>query len=94
MRDRHYWLTHQTDKSVDMLLRGKIHQLEPPSTSESLSPEPHSMSYLSTALDGGATSRRRAASSFSSLDVLSHTCYSSSSFLSSVSASHRRPLIA
>ncbi|KAL5068437.1 hypothetical protein RYX36_019324 [Vicia faba] len=28
MRDRHYWLTHQTDKSVDMLLRGKSPQVE------------------------------------------------------------------
>ncbi|KAL2325207.1 hypothetical protein Fmac_024265 [Flemingia macrophylla] len=28
MRDRHYWLTHQTDKSVDMLLRGKCPQVE------------------------------------------------------------------
>ncbi|WJX19005.1 hypothetical protein P8452_08744 [Trifolium repens] len=28
MRDRHYWITHQTDKSVDMLLRGKIPQVE------------------------------------------------------------------
>ncbi|KAI4351902.1 hypothetical protein L6164_006203 [Bauhinia variegata] len=28
MRDRHYWLTHQTDKSVDMLLRGKNPQVE------------------------------------------------------------------
>ncbi|XP_054794209.1 uncharacterized protein ycf45-like isoform X2 [Prosopis cineraria] len=28
MRDRHYWITHQTDKSVDMLLRGKSPQVE------------------------------------------------------------------
>ncbi|KAK7268965.1 hypothetical protein RIF29_21677 [Crotalaria pallida] len=28
MREMHYWLTHQTDKSVDMLLRGKYPQVE------------------------------------------------------------------
>ncbi|XP_042969433.1 uncharacterized protein ycf45 isoform X1 [Carya illinoinensis] len=28
MRDRHYWVTHQTEKSVDMLLRGKNPQVE------------------------------------------------------------------
>ncbi|KAK4258404.1 hypothetical protein QN277_007859 [Acacia crassicarpa] len=28
MRDRHYWITHQTDKSVDLLLRGKNPQVE------------------------------------------------------------------
>ncbi|KAL1341914.1 hypothetical protein AAHE18_09G121300 [Arachis hypogaea] len=28
MRDRYYWLTHQVYKSVDMLLRGKIPQVE------------------------------------------------------------------
>ncbi|XP_057423406.1 uncharacterized protein ycf45 isoform X2 [Lotus japonicus] len=28
MRDRHYWITHQTDKSVDLLLQGKIPQVE------------------------------------------------------------------
>ncbi|KAB1211022.1 hypothetical protein CJ030_MR6G018116 [Morella rubra] len=28
MRDRHYWITHQTEKSVDMLLRGKNPQVE------------------------------------------------------------------
>ncbi|KAM3681477.1 hypothetical protein ACJW30_12G000400 [Castanea mollissima] len=28
MRDRHYWVTHQTQKSVDILLRGKNPQVE------------------------------------------------------------------
>lgn len=28
MRERHYWITHQTEKSVDMLLRGKNPQVE------------------------------------------------------------------
>ncbi|KAK9995228.1 hypothetical protein SO802_024931 [Lithocarpus litseifolius] len=28
MRDRHYWVTHQTQKSVDILLRGKDPQVE------------------------------------------------------------------
>ncbi|XP_030933251.1 uncharacterized protein ycf45 isoform X2 [Quercus lobata] len=28
MRDRHYWVTHQTQKSVDILLRGKTPQVE------------------------------------------------------------------
>ncbi|XP_062150403.1 uncharacterized protein ycf45 [Alnus glutinosa] len=28
MRDRDYWITHQTEKSVDMLLRGKNPQVE------------------------------------------------------------------
>ncbi|XP_059449023.1 uncharacterized protein ycf45 isoform X1 [Corylus avellana] len=28
MRDRHYWIAHKTEKSVDMLLRGKNPQVE------------------------------------------------------------------
>ncbi|KAM2363306.1 hypothetical protein ACFX1X_002380 [Malus domestica] len=28
MRQRHYWVTHRTEKSVDLLLRGKIPQAE------------------------------------------------------------------
>ncbi|KAL9437484.1 hypothetical protein AB3S75_023365 [Citrus x aurantiifolia] len=28
MRERHYWVTHKTEKSVDMLLRGKTPLVE------------------------------------------------------------------
>ncbi|KAJ1379484.1 P-loop containing nucleoside triphosphate hydrolase [Sesbania bispinosa] len=40
MRDRHYWLTHQTDKSVDMLLRGRSPQVENLRFAEPLIPKP------------------------------------------------------
>ncbi|XP_004290277.1 PREDICTED: uncharacterized protein ycf45 isoform X1 [Fragaria vesca subsp. vesca] len=36
MRHRHYWVTHQTEKSVDMLLRGKSPQVEVRTRDDSL----------------------------------------------------------